>query len=152
MYATHVVQKDLLNAQEIGAEKCKDFIENRIKSDKKDFYDTISKNNLKSFTTMNTSKNITIKGRKVSIRAGRDLLGRLLVIREKRGIETKELLRYSLCPITWSLANINGTIYKTDQSKLLHNFEKKIPHLKEIPNQSARYYDGMVLIQQLPAG
>ena len=38
VYATDVVQKDLLNAPEIGAEKCEDFIENRIKSDKKDFY------------------------------------------------------------------------------------------------------------------
>ena len=99
---------------------------------------------------MNATKKITIKGRDVSIRADRDLFGRLLVIREKRGIETKELLKYSLGPIALSLANTNGTIYKTDKSKLLHKLEKKIPHLEEIPNQSARVYDGMCLLQQSP--
>ena len=92
---------------------------------------------------MNASKKITIIVRKVSIRADRDLFGRLLVIREKQGIETKKLLKYSLGSIAWSLANTNGTMYKTDKSKLLCKLEKKIPHLEEIPNQSARVYDGI---------
>lgn len=152
MYATDEVQKDLLDAEEIGVQKSTDFIENRIKSNNKDFYDTIPQNNLKSFTTMNATKKISIKGREVSIRADRDLFGRLMVIRERRGIQTKDLLQYSLGPIAWSLANTNGSIYKTDKSKLLHKLENDIPRLEEIPSSTARIYDGMCLIQQSPSG
>ena len=66
------------------------------------------------------------------------------------GISLKDVLKFSLGPISWSLANTDGSIYKSVKSKLLQAVEKEIPSLEEIPSNSTMIYDGMCVIQQLP--
>ena len=101
---------------------------------------------------MKASKMVSVKGKDLVIRADRNLFARLLVIQEKREISLKELLRFSLGPIAWSLATPTGTIYKSVKSKLLASLELKISLIDAIPPRSARIYDGMCIIQQLPTG
>ena len=74
---------------------------------------------------------------------------RILILQEKRSISTRELLKYSLGPIAWSLATPEGSIYKSVKSKLLNELEDRIPVLSAIPPKNARIYDGMCIIHQL---
>ena len=150
--ATLEVQQDLLKAEDVGKKQARDFIDDRIKNNKVGFYETIKKNKLKTFSTMNATKKISVKGKEVIIRADRSLFARLLVIREKRGLSMKELLQFSLGPIAWSLATPDGNIYKSVKSKLLTALEEKIDHIDNMPPKAARIYDGMVILQQLPNG
>ena len=92
--ATEGVQRDLLK-ESIGKTKAQEFIDNRIKQNNVGFYDTIKKNKLKTFSLLNVTQTISVKGKEVTFRADRSLFGRLLIIREKRGIGTKEVLQNS---------------------------------------------------------
>ena len=60
-------------------------------------------------------------------------------------------MKFSLGPVSWSLANTDGSIYKSVKSKLLQSLEKDIPSLAEVPTNSTLIYDGMCVIQQLPS-
>ena len=95
---------------------------------------------------------LSVNGKDVVIRADRELFARLLIIREKRGISIKELLKYSLGPIAWSLATPQGNIFKSVKSKLLKALEEKITFVDHVPQESARVYDGMCIVQQVPTG
>ena len=77
---------------------------------------------------------------------------RILILQEKRSISTRELLKYSLGPIAWSLATPEGSIYKSVKSKLLNELEDRIPVRSAIPQKNARIYDGMCIIHQLSTG
>ena len=91
-------------------------------------------------------------GKDVVIRADCELFARLLIIREKRGISIKELLKYSLGPVACSLATPQGNIFKSVKSKLLKALEQKITSVDHVPQESARVYDGMCIVQQVPTG
>ena len=86
------------------------------------------------------------------IRAHRDLLARLLVIRKKREVSMNDFLRYSLGPVAWSLFNPFGNVYKSTKSDLLTCFEKKPNLVNQIPADAARVYDNMCIIRQSPTG
>ena len=64
----------------------------------------------------------------------------------------KQALEFSLGPISWSLANTDGSIYKSVTSKLLQSLEKDIPAMEEVPPNSSLIFDGLCVIQQLPKG
>ena len=97
-------------------------------------------------------QNLSVNGKDVVIRADRELFARLLIIREKRGISIKELLKHSLGPIAWSLATPQGNIFKSVKSKLLKALEEKITFVDHVPQESARVYDEMCIVQQVPTG
>ena len=54
----------------------------------------------------------------------------------------KQVLEFSLGPISWSLANSDGSIYKS--------LGKEIPTMEEVPAKSSFIFDGLCVIQQLP--
>ena len=95
---------------------------------------------------------LSVYGKDVVIRADRQLFARLLMIRKKRGISIKKLLKYSLGPIAWSLATPQGNIFKSVKSKLLKTLEEKITLVDHVPQESARVYDRMCIVQQVPTG
>ena len=142
--ASEEVQNDLLNAESVGKTKSKEFIDNGIKRNSVGFYDVIKKNQLKTFSTMTQFKKLNVNGKDVIIQADRSLFARFLILQEKRSISTRELSKYSLGPIAWSLATPEGSIYKSVQSKLLNVLEDKIPVLGLIPPKAARIYDECV--------
>ena len=75
----------------------------------------------------------------------------MLVVSGKRNISLKEVLKYSLGPIPWSLATAKGSFVKTPKSKLLDAIENDAhdPLVAALPERSVRIFDGMVLLQQL---
>ena len=93
-----------------------------------------------------------MNGKDVIIQADRSFFARILILQEKRSISRRELLKYSLGPIAWSLATPEGSIYKSVKSKLLNVLEDRISVLGTILPKAARIYDEMCIIQQLPTG
>ena len=75
---------------------------------------------------LNTQK-VSVNGKNVVIRADRVLFARLLVIKEKCGVSSKELLlQYFLGLIAWSLATHEGNIFKSVNLKLRNAVEEKV--------------------------
>lgn len=54
-----------------------------------------------------------------------------------------------LAPVLWSLANVDGTIFKFMKTKLFDETEKRAEHYMEPVLSGAYIYDGICLIQQL---
>ena len=99
---------------------------------------------------MPAAETVAVNDKELVIRADRDLFARLFVIRDKREISMKDLLRYSLGPVAWSLATPITNVYKSTKSDLLTCLEKKINLVNQISADAARLYDGMCFIRQLP--
>ena len=87
-----------------------------VKSNDVGLYKAIKKNKLKTFTSMLATEKFAVKDKEVLVRANRDLFARLLVIREKREVSMKDFLKYSLRPLTWSLATSLGKENQSGQS------------------------------------
>ena len=101
---------------------------------------------------MLSTQKVFVHEKDVVIRADHALFARLLVIREKHGVSIKELLQYSLGPIAWSLATPEGNILKVCEIKLQNALEEKMSLVNSVPQNCARFFDGMSIVQQLPSG
>ena len=145
------IQFDMVNAEQKGKEALVDFLENRIESNNVDLFDPIPKMKLKTFASMKVKKSCSLAERSLTLKADRDVFARLLIVCGKREISLKEVLSYSLGPIPWSLATLDGNFAKTVKSKLLDAIEKDVCDalVELLPDNCVRVFDGMVIIQQL---
>ena len=57
------------------------------------------------FTSIRAKITTKAREKEVILKADRNIFSRLLVINEKCGIGLREVLKFSLGPIAWSLAN-----------------------------------------------
>ena len=118
--ASQEVTNDLMNAKNIGNSSFEEFMEDRLKSEKKSFYDPIKRLSLKTFASMRVKKEIKLKGKAVTLLAERNIFGRLLAIsKDREGLSLKQVLAYSLSPIPWCFGLPDGGLVKTVKSKLL---------------------------------
>lgn len=145
------IESDMIGAEKKGESALHNFIKNRIVSNKEDIHDPIPKLKLKTFASMKAKRSCKIKDKSLTLKADRDVFARLLVVSGKRNISLKEVLKYSLGPIPWSLATAEGSFVKTPKSKLLDAIENDAhdPLVAALPERSVRVFDGMVLLQQL---
>ena len=128
--ASPLVQNDLLQAFEKGDAAMKLFIQDRIETSKKSFYDPITKLNLKTFSYMITKSTVSVNNKMVTLAAERSMFGRLLVIAKcESGISLRQVLQYSLSPIPWALGLPDGTMVKTMKSKML---SKSFPIIRSL--------------------
>ena len=83
----------------------------------------------------------------------RNMFSRLLVAVKSRNINLEEVLKFSLGPISYSLASSDGGLAKTNKAVLLKVIEQEIPdnsHIIETPPEgSALMVDGMAVLQCL---
>ena len=145
------VQTDLLNAENIGKTQLETFISSRIESNEIDFYTPIKKNKLHTFDS--AAKQIfvmKVKDRDVAIKSDRETFARLLVIQKSRNVSIKEVLSFELSPVPLALANPDATLSKTAKSKLFTSLSEFIDIIATVPINTAKIYDGMVLLQKIP--
>ncbi|CAB4012350.1 Hypothetical predicted protein [Paramuricea clavata] len=108
---------------------------------------------LKTFASMKMKKSCSVKELNLTLKADRDIFARLLVICGKREISLSDVFAFSLGPIPWSLATLDGSLTKTVKSKLLNAIENDVDDatVSALPDECVRVYDGMIIIQQLPS-
>ena len=139
----HEVEEDMFNAENIERRRLESFIAERIEANHTDFYATIKKNNLKTFATLKILNN------NISTGADRETFARLILI-QQRSVSLRGILQYELGPLSLSIANSDGTLRKTNKSKLFKHIHPDIPLCDAAPENSQKIFDGMVLLQKLP--
>lgn len=112
------------------------------------FHDPIKKLKLTNFASSTLSK-VKITGKDVMIKADRNLFTRLLVVAQKRSMDLRNVFEYSLGPLPWSPASADGSLCKTDKSKLLESLTKDIEPAEDVPPTAAIIVDGMAVLQSL---
>ena len=78
--ADKAVTADTLGAKKTGKDACEKFVEEYLVKGLAEFFDPITKNNLKSFGSMAKQVKIKLKNREISIKADRSLFARLTVM------------------------------------------------------------------------
>ena len=112
----------LHDAHKFGTQAAQTFLDKRVISNDDDFYAAIPKMKLMSFSGL-TKKFVRISDKTVVLKADRSLFARMAVIAQSRSMDMKTVLSFSLGPLPWSLANVDGSLAKTPKSKLLHLLE-----------------------------
>lgn len=75
-----------------------------------------------------------MRGREIALTADRGLFARLIVVGEVRKIDIGERLVYSLGPLPAAIANMNGSLVKTDNVKLMHFLEGSVNPTATVEN------------------
>ena len=83
------------------------------------------------------------------LKADRDLFARLLVVAQTRDRDLRDVLKYPLGPLPWSLAAVDGSLCKTDKSKLLDSLTQQVEPAEDVPPTAAWIVDGMAVLQSL---
>ena len=81
------------------------------------FIDPLPRQNLKTFKDAVKTKKIKVNGKEHILKADRKLFGRLTVIAQSRALNMREVLKYPLGPLLWSLACSDGALAKTNKEE-----------------------------------
>ena len=109
----------------------------------------IKTNKLKTCSTIGKKAIARLISETASIKTSSDKFNRLLIIGKSRDIDLEELLSYSLSPVPMSFRTTDGTPCKTVKVKLMHELEKGVEHLAQVPAGFALIVDGMAFIHQI---
>jgi len=113
------VSNAILNIYKTGQQQYECFVKERIILGRtKNLQDTIKRNKLQNFSTNNKIKNVPNKTKGIEI--NRDILAKMLFITHNKGkvIDFQKALCKPLSEVPLSLANPDGSMRKTDKSKL----------------------------------
>ena len=125
LLASPETSKDLLGAEELGERCLLQFLEERILCDQPDIFSTIKRNNIRTFCSDITKKNVKDrKGTEIPVKMNRNLFARLLIIAKSINVDLQEVLKYSLGLYPLSLATVDGAFVKTAKAKLFHILEQ----------------------------
>ena len=151
---TEKVTADLLDAELIGEGELVKFQKERLSDQNVNFYDTIKKLKLGTFTQL-TAKSVKIKksGKVAQFTAQSNIFGKIALIQQFRPLDLKEVFCYPLGPVPWALSTTSGELVKTNKSALLHHLEKGSTDTQIVRKPFASIIDGMALVRKIkPAG
>ena len=86
---------------------------------------------------------MSIKGKEQILRADRNLFA------QTRDIDMREVLKYTLGPLPWSLVTPEGLYVKISKFKLAEVLEQDVDPCAEEPDASVYILDGMALLQSI---
>ena len=142
------IAHDLMNASKVGEEAFEAFRTRRLENNTVDFFATLKKQKLKTFSDVYTKK-VTCKGKEIVLKADRNLFGHIIVVAQTRKLEMKKVLSYPLGPIPWVLANADGSLRKTGKAKFMNDIAQNVPVVEVFTEKSACIVDGMSIVQKL---
>jgi hypothetical protein len=114
----------LLSSAIVREQRHQDFVENRLCSNNTPFSEPIKRVKVQGFNTQ--FKRSLIKDKR-TVDINRDVLAKLLAIsmKQEKIIDFQKALKYSLRELSLSLCNPDGTMRKTNKSKLLKNISSR---------------------------
>ena len=122
----------LLNVNKIGQKAREGFIIQCIK-DPKRFEERIPRHKILNFANEGASYSLRGANNKLmAVEMVRDLFGSILFLALQRKIDMAEVLSFPLTPTPLSLSHADGTMLKTQKSKLMEELESRI--FSEKPN------------------
>ena len=152
--APQEIADDLQKAKEIGKNQFEKFVEKRINSNEEDFYKAVTRNDLKTFSSLEKNSKALSKSKQklLNVNVDRQLFGRLPVISKDRDVDVEELFSYELSSASSSLFNIDSSVVKCSKSKLLEELEKGQETFETLPDEvkpATWIIDFMALIRML---
>ena len=142
------ITQDLLNAQSVGEKSMKEFIDDRLVEQRKDFFDPLKKLKLGTFSSTKKVVKVQTNGKTVQFSAQSDIFGKVAIVQQRRDIDLKKVFCYPLGPVPWALADATGGMIKTSKSTLTHHLEKGTTNVDEVPKPYGLVIDGMALVRQ----
>ena len=124
---TKKVTEQLLDAEFLGEDCLLKFQQERLESDEVDFFATLKKLNLGTFTNLLKKTVKMANGKEVQISAQSNIFGKIALIQQFRQLDLKQVFCFPLGPVPWSLADGSGALNKTNKSSLMHHLEKDAP-------------------------
>ena len=130
------VTKDLLGAHQSGEEQYQSFKQTRLEVDPPavKFHDPLKKQNLKTFSNLDTKNVHAKKAQDVVLKADRKLFGQMILVAESRKLHMRDVLSHPLGPLPWALANADGSLRKTNKAALATELEKNVASAEDIPD------------------
>ena len=150
--ANDKVKNDLQNVKAIGEERLSVFVQTKLLSKEPDIFAAIQKTKLHTFSSLTKPVSTTkAKGKEISLKSSRNLMGKLLLLARSREIDLKEVLSFSLGPYPLSLATTDGNMVKTVKANLMHIIEDMVDDsvTDVIPSNGALIIDAMAMFQSL---
>ena len=117
------VANDILPAHEKGEEAYESF--QKRPQEGKGFYDTIKRTNLKRFGEVKSSV-VKSTDKEIILKADRRLFSTMILIAKNRKLDMHEVFNHPLGPLPWSLANVDGTMKKTNKAALSKHIENTV--------------------------
>ena len=144
------VARDILDAHKIGMAAYEEFKRDRLEDEipKAQFHDKITKKRLKTFSDIRKKTSVT-NSNNVILQADRNLFAHMVLVAESRHLRMSDVLAHPLGPMSWALANGDGTTRKTNKAALARELEKQVLPAETIPEPSATIIDGMSLVQKM---
>ena len=119
------IKDNLLNPRKYGETTYKRFVESRCSSLQTiDFFDLLKKVNLQTFKHLKKAVKVSAKNSLSPLKMGRNLFARMALIGQFQKIDLKEVFKYPIGPLPWSLANSYGLLRKTNKAKLMQLIEE----------------------------
>ena len=115
------------------------------------FFQPLKKLGLKRFLNLQKVVDVDMKDRMVPLKINRDLFGQMVIIMQNRNVDLKEIFKYPLEPLPWSLSGVVGELHKTNKVAILHHLEKDTTPLSHPSHNHAAIIDGMAAIQKAKA-
>ena len=114
------------------------------------FEKPISKLKCKTFASAMIKTKLKAKDKKIiELKGTRDVFGRLVILATQTTVDLQKVFEYPFTPVPLTLAQIDGSINKTDKSKLMHNFEDHYTETRPPPLGHVYMQDALFLLQAL---
>lgn len=142
------VKQEILSFVEYG-EECFQSFRDGCFADPSRFEKPIARNKMRQFSSAAIKVPVEVKDKKIiQLRCSRDLFGRLLFLATVTNIDLEKVFEYPLTAVPPSMAQIDGSMNKTDKSKLMKLLENKVHSTAPSANEINVYVvDAMFLIQ-----
>ena len=137
--------EDMLSGQQEGDSAYEVFMQERLQTGEKDIFAPITKKNLKTFVQRKADPK---KQKILSVKASRSLTTRILIASKVRDISLRSVLKFNLSDIPPALGNDDGTMTKTDKSRLAAALLKLSGDASENMTADVTIIDGMALVHQ----
>lgn len=146
---TEKTAQDLSQAYDRGKAALDAFIQERLVCLSKSIFDPIKKLKLETFSTMRKKAVMKVKGKDIQFSTLSGLFGKVALISQSRAVDMREIFKYPLGLVPYSLSDEMGKMVKTNKAHLLEELEKGTVLVDCIPSSSCGIIDGMALVRKV---
>ena len=134
-----------------GTEQLTEFVEQKIQLQNKDFFETITKNKVATFSLSRNKTKMKKDEKVITLDIDRKIFSKLIVVSQTRDFDLKKLFEYELSNVPLALFNPDGSMRKCTKSELLNEIEGSlsVEELDDIDGLSALIIDFMVLLRMV---
>ena len=142
------VTDQLLDAEMLGENALLKFQQERLESNEVDFFATLNRLNLGTFTKLLKKRVKMSNGKEAQFSIQSNIFGKIALIQQFHPLDLKEVFCFPLGPVPWSLAESDGALSKTTKSSLMHHLEKGVSLQQSVKKPFAAVIDGMALVRK----